>query len=328
MKCTSLAAWLVLFLPLGWALPAGRARAAEKIPVIYDSDTGDDIDDTWALVMLLKSPQFDLKLVSTDCHKARSRAKIQAKILTVAGRTDVPIALGPGPDGSTRQDAWTEDFDLDKYPGTVHKDGVQAIIDTIRSSKRPITVIAVGPLQTLSAALEKDPGIASEARFVGMHGSVRKGYGGRSTPSAEYNVRRDARAAQRVLSAPWREIMITPLDTCGIVNLGGQRFQKLKESDDPLAQALLENYRIWAKKSSLDQLHRSSTLYDTVAVYLGYPGPKELAKLEKLPIKVTDDGFTRIDPSGRRMQVATEWKDLEGYRDLLVEVLLSPAVKR
>jgi len=328
MRSTWVASSLLVFLFSSFGLVAEPSVAAEKIPVIYDSDTGDDIDDTWALVMLLKSPQFDVKLVSTDCHHARSRAKIQAKLLTVAGRSDVPVALGPGPDGGTRQDAWTQGFDLAKYPGGVREDGVQAIIDTIHASPRPITLIAVGPLQTISAALERDPSIAPKAYFVGMHGSVRRGYGGSSKPSAEYNVRRDARAARRVLSAPWRGTMITPLDTCGLVHLEGDRFRQLKESDDPLVKALLENYRIWAKKDRVDRLDRSSTLFDTVAIYLGLPGPKNLAKLETLPIKVTDDGFTRIDPAGTKMRVATEWKDLDGYRDLLVKVLLSPATKR
>ncbi len=37
-----------------------------SIPVILDTDIGGDIDDTWALAMLLKSPEVDLKLVVTD----------------------------------------------------------------------------------------------------------------------------------------------------------------------------------------------------------------------------------------------------------------------
>jgi hypothetical protein len=36
-----------------------------KTPVILDTDIGDDIDDTWALAMLLKSPELDLKFVTT-----------------------------------------------------------------------------------------------------------------------------------------------------------------------------------------------------------------------------------------------------------------------
>ena len=131
-------------------------------------------------------------------------------------------------------------------------------------------------------------------------------------------------AARKVLSAPWRQITITPLDTCGLVNLSGQRFQTLKLSDDPCVQALLENYRIWAGKDNLEQLQASSVLFDTVAVYLANPGVKPLLELETLSIAVTDDGNTRIDPAGTKMSVATAWKDLDGFRDLLVKTLTGP----
>ncbi|MBN2473061.1 MAG: nucleoside hydrolase [Pirellulales bacterium] len=316
-----------------WTASAVPLRAAEKpakrIPVIFDTDIGDDIDDTWALVMLLKSPRLDVKLITTTCHSSAGRGKLVAKLLTVAGRTDIPIGLGPGAEGKTRQDDWTEGFSMDEYAGKVFADGAQAIIDTIRTGKRPITVVAVGPLQTLSAALGKDPTIAAKASFVGMHGSVYRGYGGSPEVSAEYNVRRDAPAARRVLSAPWRKITITPLDTCGLVHLEGQRFAALKKSDDPMVRALLENYAIWAdKKGRVAELTGSSTLFDTVGIYLAYPGPKRLAALEALTITVTDDGYTRIDPAGTKMSVATSWTNLDGYRDLLVRVLTSPTTPK
>ena len=37
-----------------------------RIPVILDTDIGNDIDDTWALGQLLNSPELDLKLVLTS----------------------------------------------------------------------------------------------------------------------------------------------------------------------------------------------------------------------------------------------------------------------
>lgn len=37
----------------------------EKIPVVLDTDLGSDIDDTWALAMLLRSPELDVKLILT-----------------------------------------------------------------------------------------------------------------------------------------------------------------------------------------------------------------------------------------------------------------------
>jgi len=318
----------VLFALNGLQTRADNAAKSKGIPVIFDTDIGDDIDDTWALVMLLKSPQFDVRLITTDCLKSHARGRLIAKLLTVAGRTDIPIGLGPGTGGQTNQEAWVGDFQLDDYAGKIYKDGAQAIVETINNSPQPITVIAVGPLQTMAAALEKAPGIASKASFCGMHGSVFKGYGGSSKPSAEYNVRRDAQAARRVLTAPWRKTTITPLDTCGLVHLQGKRFQSLKDSSDPLVKALLENYRVWSnKRGQTGPLTHSSTLFDTVAVYLGRPGPKKLISFQTLRIVVTDDGFTRVDPAGVPMSVATGWKDLDGFRQLLVDTLLSPTVK-
>jgi inosine-uridine nucleoside N-ribohydrolase len=311
---------LILSLWFGRSLGAGSA-GVEKIPVILDTDIGDDIDDTWALVVLLKSPQFDLKLVTTTFGKAEYRAKIIAKLLTAAHRTDVTIGLGEGGRmGTGGQEPWVRDYRLSDYPGRIEQDGPAAIARTIAASPRPMTVIAIGPPTTLAAAVERYPEMAPKAAFSGMHGSVRKGYGGGKV-SAEWNVRAVPAAAQRVLSAPWRQISITPLDTCGLVNLGGARFESLKRSRDPLTQVLLENYRIWAKKDRLDQLKGTSTLYDTVAVYLAYPGSRPLVRLEPLSIAVTRDGFTRIDPAGAKMSVATEWNDLDGYRDFLVKIL-------
>jgi inosine-uridine nucleoside N-ribohydrolase len=306
------------------ASTAWAEAPAGKIPVIFDTDIGDDIDDTWALVMLLRSPQCDVKLITTSCGKAEYRAKIIAKMLTVAKRTDIPIGLGEGGRGGAGpQQAWVEEYKLADYPGKVHQDGVAAVIEAIERSPQPMTVISVGPLHTMAGVLARRPAVAGKAVFVGMHGSVRKGYGGGAV-SAEYNVKVNAPAARKVLAAPWRDTLITPLDTCGLVTLSGERFAGLKQSSDPVVKALLENYRIWAKKDSLDQLQASSVLFDTAAIYLAYPGDRPLMRLESLSIAVTDDGFTRIDPKGRTMRVATSWTDLDAYRDLLVKILTTP----
>ena len=316
---------VVFFLLAAGATSAAAADGApssgtvKKIPVILDTDIGDDIDDTWALVMLLKSPKFEVKLVTTTNGKSIYRSKLIAKLLTVARRTRIPIGMGAGgSEGEGPQQPWVKDFDLAGYKGKVYKDGVQALIDTINAAASPVTIISIGPSQTVAAALQRQPGIAAKASFVGMQGSVYKGYDG-GKPCPEWNVKAAVPAAQKALSAPWRQAIITPLDTCGLVNLSGNRFQKLVASNDPLVKALIESYRIWAKN---DKVSASTTLFDTVAVYLALRRPK-LLEMEELRIKVTDDGMTRVDPAGAKMSVATQWKDLDGYRDLLVKILLS-----
>ncbi len=303
-----------------------RDRAAARIQVILDTDIGDDIDDTWALVMLLKSPELDLKLVTTTFGKAEYRARLAAKLLTLAGRTDVAVGLGAGGrDGTGKQGAWVEDFDLGSYGGQVHSDGAAAMIGLINASAQPVTLISIGPSDTAAEALARDPGIAAKANFAGMQGSVRRGYEG-GPVSAEWNVKANIPAARRALLAPWKRTVITPLDTCGLIRLKGKRFAALRASSDPLVRALMENYRLWAKKRSLDELKESSVLFDTAAVTLALPAAPAFMILEDLTIDISGEGMTLYDPAGRKMSAATAWKDLPGYEDFLVERLLRPAV--
>src|SRR3974377_591872 len=73
----------LIFMMLGFGAATGprgpeRTTARKKTPVLLDTDIGDDIDDTWALALLLKSPELDLKLVVTDFGNTVYRAKIAA----------------------------------------------------------------------------------------------------------------------------------------------------------------------------------------------------------------------------------------------------------
>lgn len=298
------------------------AATPSRRPVILDTDIGDDIDDTWALAMLLRCPQLDLRLVTTTHGKAEYRARLAARLLSTAGRDGIPVGLGAGGrEGSGKQAAWAGSYDLGRYGGTVHDDGVQALIDVVMTSPEPVTLIAIGPSETIAAALARQPGIAGRARFVGMQGAVYRGYHGGAV-GPEWNVKADVAAARSALLAPWREAVITPLDTCGLVRLAGARLERLKVSADPLVQAVLENYRLWSGKATLAELSESSVLFDTVAVYLAWPGEAPLLEQVPLRLGILDDGTTVVDPAGSRFSVATAWRDLEAFADLLVETLL------
>ncbi|MFB3881939.1 MAG: nucleoside hydrolase [Armatimonadota bacterium] len=294
------------------------------IPAIFDTDIGYDIDDTWALALLLRSPELDLKLAVSDTQHTRYEAAILAKVLEVAGRTDVPVGVGIEQHRKAGgQLAWVEGYELASYPGAVSDDGVGAIIETIMSATEPVALICTGPVPNIAAALEREPRIAERARFVGMHGSVRMGYDGSPQVSAEYNVKADPAALRRVFAAPW-EVTITPVDTCGLVTLKGEKYRRVLESRDPLARAVIENYRAWARHGGRPETadERSSTLFDTVAVYLAFSS--ELLKMEKLGLAVTDDGFTVIDETARPVNCAMEWKDLPAFEELLVQRLTAP----
>ncbi|MHA1697982.1 MAG: nucleoside hydrolase [Promethearchaeota archaeon] len=296
----------------------------KKIPVILDTDIGTDIDDTWALALLLASPELELKLVTTTTGDTRYRALIVAKFLEIAGKMHVPIALGPAENQLWGPQApWVHDKELESYPGPILDDAARAIVDVVLDSDELVTILGIGPLGNIAAALKLGHEITKRARFVGMQGSIYRGYRGREQPDREYNVFKDPQACKDVFSAPW-DVLITPLDTCGIVTLKGERLSRLENSPTPLASALLENTIIWSWHHKLlttsGNLNETSPLYDTVAVYLCFSD--DLISIEELGVTVTDDGKTIVDNDReKKIKCAVSWKDLDSFKDLLVNRL-------
>jgi inosine-uridine nucleoside N-ribohydrolase len=302
--------------------------AVGRIPVILDTDIGGDIDDTWALAMLLKSPEFDVRLVVGDAGMADYRGRLIAKLLETAERTDVPVGIGCSEPSNRRrlQEAWLGEYRLSSYPGAVCDDGVGAMIGTIMDAHEPVTLIAIGPMPNVKEALTREPRIAQRARFVGMHGSLRSHYDGTPGAIAECNVIHNIAAARAGLGAPWISTTITPLDTCGMVRLEGERYRRLLNCREPALRAVLENYRIWAGEGKADAVTRgTSILFDTVAVYLAFD--TAYCDMRSMRVQVTDDGFTRESADGTEMQVAYAWKDLDSYLDFLTERMTGEVIR-
>jgi inosine-uridine nucleoside N-ribohydrolase len=326
--------WPLALLAVALAATPGRAAPdAPRIPVVIDTDIGDDIDDTWALALALKSPELDVRLVVTGFGDTGHRAKIVARVLEIAGRTDVPIGIGVKEnDNAIPQGDWVKGYDLAQFRGRVLKDGVQALVDTVMASHEPTTLIAIGPPTNLKAALEREPRLAGRLRLAGMYGSLRRGYGGKPTPEPEWNVKTRVPAARALLGAAWAETALTPLDTCGLVQLEGERYARVRDSRDPLARAVVEAYRAWCPHldtCAADPEHvtaKSTTLYDTVAVYLAIS--RDLVRTEALGVRVTDEGMTVPDPAARPLTWATGWRDLDAFEEWLAARLTGPTPPR
>ena len=296
-----------------------------KIPVILDTDIGLDIDDTWALGFLLKCPEFDIKLITTSSDNTPLKAKLVAKFLESVGRTDIPIGIGP-------QDnlekgwlyPWIKDYEILHYPGKVHENGMEVLCSTIMNSPEPLTVIAIGPLGTVAGALKMNPHITENSRFIGMHGSIRIGERGSNSPCGEFNVKSNIEACRDVFQAPW-EKTITPLDTCGNIVLSGVLFERFLNCDNLVVKSIKENYEIWKKKKIpkliMAKKNESSILFDTVAIYLGFS--EDLLNIEELKIEITDHGLTQISERGNLVRCATSWKDVQSFKELLVDRLTS-----
>lgn len=294
---------------------------AASVPVILDTDIGDDIDDTWALCLMLASPELEVKLIVTASDDTPVKTRLLAKMLERVGRTDIPIATGQRTsDRPIHQAAWLGDYDLSRYPGVHHEDGVQALIDAVHAHKgrRPITLCVIGPQTNLGAALARDASIARRARIVAMAGSVHVGYDGAPQPQPEWNVHRDLAAIRAVFDAPW-SITLAPLDICGTLTLSGERYVRVRGSASPLARVLIENYEAWTHRGQY-AADASSVLFDTVAVYLCFS--EKLAEMKRVSLRIDDAGNTvPAERGGRATMCALGWKDREAFERLLVERL-------
>lgn len=295
---------------------------ANRKTVILDTDIGGDIDDTWALGMLLNCPELDLKLTVSATGDTAHRARIIAKFLDRNGRSDIDVGIGMknnyGHCGTQRE--WIEDYPLGKYPGKIHEDGVQAMIDVIEKSPETVYIIAIGPLSNLAELVRRKPNLASKVHLVAMMGSIEKNHNGKPGAIAEFNVVQDIKAAQTVFAASWHEVTITPLDTCGVVILDGQLYQKVFKSEKNPARDIIENYKIWSKNvGNTSAGEKSSILYDTVAVFLAYS--TDFLEMRRMKLSVDDRGFTVPDKSGQDVNVAISWHDLDAYKDHLVHRL-------
>src|ERR1700730_18742335 len=94
MRKRCLAAWLVtIFVATGYPAPA-QQEAANREKVILDTDIGDDIDDTFALALVLSSPEIELLGVSTAWGNTQLRAQIVDRLFCETGKDTIPIFAG------------------------------------------------------------------------------------------------------------------------------------------------------------------------------------------------------------------------------------------
>lgn len=305
----------------------GLLRQGKKIPVIFDTDIGGDIDDTWALLYLINCPELDVRLVATDAGLGPYRARLTAKYLTECGRDDIAIAVGDGrPEQVSHQQDWVGAYDLENYAGPVKQGAVDAIIQAVHASEDPVTMICIGAVPNIAAAIKKDPTICNNARFVGMHGAINVGYSMQPPAVPEANVRTNPPALRDVFAAPW-QCSITPLDTCGDIVIDGPAYQAIYQSDARGVQPLIANYQAWLTrvpwlKVKPDPTKKSSVLFDLVAVYMAYS--EDLLNMETLPIAIDDAGLTYVDDGAPKVRCAMSWKDRTAFEAMLVERLTKP----
>lgn len=297
MICKGKLKFLPLVLLLACSVGLHAAPAPKPVPVLLDTDIGSDIDDAYAVALILHSPELDLQAVTTVSGDTEARARLAAKMLWVDGRRNIPVAAGtPGGKLDIAQTRWADGF---TSPSLLKEPAVELMKKEIDREHGKLVVIAIGPLTNVAALLRQYPGEKTKIkRIVLMGGSIARGYYPGSGPTAEYNIAADAAAAQVVFTSGI-PILMAPLDVTARLQLEEGPRQKIFDQRTPLTDALEKLYKLWGQPTP--------TLHDPMAVGL-FLDP-QLCTTKSLSIQVDDHGMTRViegKPANAVVAVATD----------------------
>jgi purine nucleosidase len=224
-------------------LLCGLAAAQKPIPILFDTDIGDDIDDALALALALQSPELDVRGVTTVIDDVELRTRLAWKELGIYGRRDIP--LGTGAPEPLLDKVWnnkSRQYEVltaaDEFPPAARKHAVQLIVETLMNSPDKITVVPVGPLTNIALALKAQPRIREKIERIVLMG------GAFFPPRAEYNILRD-RVAAEIVFRSGVPITAVGLDVTMKCKLEGKDFERLRASPNPGSQFLVRLIELW-----------------------------------------------------------------------------------
>lgn len=270
--------------------PATTPRNAPAEKVIIDTDIGDDIDDAFAVALALRSPELRILGITTTFGDTESRAKLLDRLLGEVGRSDIPVAAGvpTPPRAAFTQLKYAEGGHFAKAS---HPDAVTFLLDEIRTNPGEITLVAIGPLVNVGAAIDQDlETFRRLKRVVLMGGSVYRGYGdiGSATPRGpepEWNIKNDIPGAQKLFAAGV-PLYVMPLDSTQLKMDAANRSFLFRQGT-PLTDALTLLYHEWGQETP--------TLFDPMTI--AFMIKSELCPVRPMHIHVDEKGFTRPDPA-------------------------------
>lgn len=234
--------------------------------IVLDTDIGTDVDDILALGLALRSPELELAAITVVYGDVDLRARMVAKTLALAGAPPVPLGRGISQPLLRQRSVYWAGHEgvglLDgSEPALTLPHAVELISQTVRARPGEITLVPIGPLTNLAAAVILDPGIVPLVREVVMMGGVAGRGPDLSLPPVEHNIRCDPEAAAVVFGAGW-PITMVGLDVTTRVNLRREHLARLAASGTPLARALADQAGRYMDYRQRDFTH----LHDPLAV--------------------------------------------------------------
>lgn len=289
--------------------------------LILDTDIGNDIDDHWALAMMLRTPGMEPDLIVTASGDTPYRAAVTRHFLKNTGFSHIPVAAGELRKDQNIPETLRHILPEDALDRQEVCDGVERMIAMIEKADS-VTIVAIGALTNIAQIAQRRPDLTKKCRIVAMSGSYDGSFMDKPGRIPEFNVYSDCAAAKIVYSTQWQDLLLTPLDHCGALVMDGADYQKVFTAKNPVAKELIATYHDWtAWLSEEDKKGKSSILFDTAAVKLATPGGEESSVIREMRIAIADDGSWVEEDSAPVCRVALAWKDRAAYISELAAIL-------
>lgn len=277
--------------------------------LILDTDIGDDIDDAYALCLLM-AEKANVIGVSTVYRNAVQRARIASKLISLWGE-HIPVYAGESyPE--VQPLFKFEKADLDGKPMIPHyisavmenakveeKSAVDFLLDAVRADPYNITLLAIGPLTNLAEAFVRDPETFGRIKQILIMG------GDYTSLTPEWNILCDPEAADKVFRSgvPIRAVGFDITKRCVFDDETLAFLRSLKAEKNKLLVRMTE---IWIEhnreRGAVPTMHdplTAETLFDENLVSFGRGKFRVVLSGEHR-------GATVPDPCGTEIEYATD----------------------
>jgi inosine-uridine nucleoside N-ribohydrolase len=211
--------------------------------VIIDTDPG--IDDAFALLLAMRSPELKIEAITPVAGNVPLDFTLPnaLRLVEIAGRTDIPVAAGAKAPLVRRLVTGSYVHGENGLDGTVFPDpttkpvatpAAELICEIVRKYPGEVTLIPIGPLTNIATALASDPELAGKVRGVVMMGGSLSG--GNITPAAEFNIYVDPEAA-RIVFQSGIPITMVGLDVTRKATLTDEHVRRFETGKNPASQA-------------------------------------------------------------------------------------------
>ena len=265
------------------------------VPIVYDTDLGEDIDDLYALYLALFHPRIKVLAVTTVHGDTQAKARLAHKVLRLAGRADVPVGAGIGMSqarlarGQTSPDpprcATFVKYvtEADEEWGRTFPSAAEVIAKTLAGSPEPVALVGEGAYSNLAAAVTgADPSTREKVRCIAVMG------GETQAVMSEYNVVCDPEAADCVLNSGLPVLMATYYLTAKL-RMTMDDVRRHFSTPSPIHRVLAECTELWGPHRGRKE---GPVLYDLVPVF--WLADEGSVKSRRSAIRVELDGkYTR-----------------------------------